>query len=120
MILGSAYQYMIQQPGPQVTVQVEAFSDEHSTSAQRAYSTMCIAYGADKKLFADIVEKDFLPRRRAENCDLDYEDLAFAMTRLIGPHIDKRLASKFHDVWTRTVSARRARLTTPPAPLPTR
>jgi hypothetical protein len=111
MLLGSAYQYMTQQPGPQVTVQVEAFSDEHSTSAQRAYSILCIAYGADKKLFADIVEKDFLPKRRAESCEMDYEDLTLAMTKLISPHIDKRLASKFHEVWSRTVSARRARLT---------
>ena len=71
---------------------------------------MCIAYGADKKLFADIIEKDFLPKRRAESCETEYEDLTFAMTKLIGPHIDKAAAKKFHEVWTRTVSARRARL----------
>ena len=95
-------------PGPQVTVPVSAFSDEHSTPAQRTFNILCIAYGADKKLFADIVEKDFLPKERAEVCAREYDDLNFAMTKLIGPHIDMRLAKKFHEVWARTVSARRA------------
>ena len=72
---------------------------------------LCIAYGSDKELFVDTVEKDFLPKQRAQGCATEYEDLAFAMTRLIGPHIDKRLASKFHETWARTVDIRRARLT---------
>jgi hypothetical protein len=49
-------------------------------------------------------------RWRAETCEIDYDDLTFAMTALIGPHIDKTSARKFHEVWTRTVSARRTRL----------
>jgi Putative metallopeptidase len=110
MILGSAYHHAIQMPGPDVTPSRDAFSNEHSMPAQRAYNVLCIAYGADSKLFADIVEKDFLPKRRAEGCEIEYEDLTFAMTRLIGPHIDKASAKQFHEVWTRTVSARRARL----------
>jgi len=111
MILGSAYGYNIQMPqGPHVTVPLNAFSDEHSLPAQRAFNVLCIAYGADKKLFADVVEKDFLPKKRAEGCEYEYEDLTFAMTKLIGPHIDKRVAKKFHEVWARTISARRARL----------
>jgi hypothetical protein len=72
---------------------------------------LCIDYGADKKLFADVIGKDFLPKRRAEVREREYEDLAFAMTKLIGPHIDKRLANKFHEIWTRTIAARRARFT---------
>lgn len=109
MILGSAYMYNIQMPGPHVTVPINVFSDEHSVPAQRAFNVLCIAYGADKKLFADIVEKDFLPKKRAESCEFEYEDLSFAMTKLIGPHIDKRVARKFHEVWARTIGARRAR-----------
>ena len=110
MILGSAYQYAIRQPGPQVTVPIESFSDEHSLPAQRAFTMLCIAYGSDKELFIDIVEKDFLPKTRAQSCQTEYEDLAFAMSKLISPHIDKRLARKFHETWARTVGARRARL----------
>ncbi|MBR1144333.1 hypothetical protein JQ567_13670 [Bradyrhizobium sp. AUGA SZCCT0431] len=108
MILGSAYHHAIQMPGPQVTVPIRALSGEHSTPAQRTFNILCIAYGADKKLFADIVEKEFLPKDRAEVCAREYDDLNFAMTKLIGPHIDKRLAGRFHEVWARTVSTRRA------------
>jgi len=111
MILGSAYHHAIQMPGPQVTVSVRALSGEHSTPAQRTFNILCIAYGADKKLFADIVEKEFLPKDRAEVCAREYDDLNFAMTKLIGPHIDMQLAKKFHEVWARTVTARRAFLT---------
>lgn len=97
-------------PGQEITLPRQTFSDEHSTPAQRTYNVLCIAYGADKKLFADVVERDLLPKKRAESCDMEYEDLTFAMTKLIAPHIDKAAARKFHEVCTRTVSARRARL----------
>jgi hypothetical protein len=110
MILGAAYQYKLYMPGPQVTVPISTFSDEHSLPPQRAFALLCLGYGADRKLFADIVAKDLLPQKRAEGCETEYEDLAFAMTKLISPHLDKRLARKFHEVWARTVGARRARL----------
>ena len=109
MILGSAYHHKIQMPGTKVTVPTQSFSDEHSLPAQRAFSILCIAFGADKKLFSDVVEKDFLPKSRAEGCEREYEDLTFAMTKLIVPHIDKVAAKKFHEIWARSVDARRAR-----------
>lgn len=111
MILGTAYHHATLMPGPQVTVPLQSFSGEHATPAQRAYNILCAAYGADKKLFADIVEKGYLPKERAEICEREYGDINYAMTRLIGPHIDKRFARKFHETWTRTISARRARFT---------
>ena len=110
MILGSAYHHAIQMPGPEVKIPIQALSNEHSTPAQRTFNILCIAYGADKKLFADVVEKDFLPKGRSEVCAREYDDVNFAMTKLIGPHIDVRLAKKFHEVWARTVTARRAKL----------
>lgn len=114
MILGAAYGYNIQMPqGAKVTVPVDIFSDEHSLPAQRAYNVLCIAYGADKKLFADVVDEGFLPKKRAESCSYEYEDLTFAMTKLIGPYIDRDLARKTHEVWARTAGARRARLARP-------
>ena len=109
-ILGYAYHHAIQMPGSQATVSIRSLSDEHSTPAQRAFNILCIAYGADKTLFADVVEKGFLPKDRAEVCAREYDDLDFAMTKLIRPHIDQRLAGKFHEVWARTVNARRANL----------
>lgn len=114
MILGAAYGYNIQMPqGRRITLAVDVFSDEHSLPAQRAYNVLCIAYGADKKLFADVVEEGFLPKKRAESCSYEYEDLTFAMTKLIAPHIDKKVATKFHEVWARTITERRARYARP-------
>jgi hypothetical protein len=110
LILGSAYHHSLQMPGQKITIPVQLLSNEHSTPAQRAFNILCIGYGADDKLFADVVEKNFLPKERAEVCAREYDDINFAMTTLIGPHIDKRQAKKFHDVWARTVSARRANL----------
>ncbi len=114
LILGAAYGYNIQMPqGVRVTMEVDAFSNEHSLPAQRAYNILCIAYGADSKLFADVVELEFLPKKRAELCPYEYEDLTFAMNKLIRPHIDMKRAAKFHEVWARTVTARRERLARP-------
>ena len=87
MILGSAYHRSMQTSAAGAAPSRNAFSDEHSLPAQRAFNVLCIAYGADKELFADIVEKEFLPKGRAEGCGVEYDDLTFAMTKLIGPHI---------------------------------
>jgi hypothetical protein len=108
-ILGSAYHHAIQMPGPQVTISIELLSGEHSTPAQRTYNILCIAYGADSKLFADIVEKGFLPKDRADTCAREYDDVDFAMTKLIKPHVDLSMAKKSHDVWARAVNGRRAK-----------
>jgi Putative metallopeptidase len=63
-------------------------ADEHGTPAQRLYNLLCIAYGADKELFADVVKQGFLPAQRAEMCEDEYRQIDFAMRQLIGPHID--------------------------------
>lgn len=113
MILGSVYGYRINAPGDEATLPISEFSNEHSLPAQRMFNVLCIAYGSDQKLFADIVEKGFLPKKRAEGCPYEYDDLSFAMTKLIAPHIDKQLAKKSHETWARTITARRERLAKP-------
>jgi hypothetical protein len=62
--------------------------------------------GADQKLFADVVEKEYLPKDRAEHCDGEYKQTAFAFKKLIGPYIDKKLAKKVFVTWMRDVSLR--------------
>jgi hypothetical protein len=64
------------------------FADEHGTPAQRLYNLLCIAHGSDKELFADVVEKGFLPTERAEICENEYRQIDFAYHRLIAPHVD--------------------------------
>ncbi|MBX9841438.1 MAG: DUF4344 domain-containing metallopeptidase [Xanthobacteraceae bacterium] len=110
MVLGTAYGYKREVPGNEVSVPVRTLADEHSLPAQRLYTLLCLAYGADQKLFADIVAKGFLPEERAAGCAVEYGDLDFAMTKLIRPYVDMQLAKKFRVVWTRTISARRERL----------
>ena len=55
---------------------------------------LCTAYGADSKLFADLVEKGYLPKERAEGCEGEYDQVANAMTKLIRPYIDQARAKR--------------------------
>jgi Putative metallopeptidase len=64
------------------------FADEHGTPAQRLYNVLCLAYGSDKKLFGDIVEKGFLPKERAEICADECKQVDLAYRMLIAPHMD--------------------------------
>lgn len=64
-------------------------ADEHSTSAQRLYNLLCIAYGSDKVLFGDVVKRGFLPPERAEICEDEYWQVEFAYKTLIAPHVDR-------------------------------
>jgi hypothetical protein len=65
------------------------FSDEHGTSAQRLYNLLCLAYGSDKELFADAVQKGALPEERAEICEDEYRQVDYAYRTLIVPHVDR-------------------------------
>jgi hypothetical protein len=51
-----------------------------------------MAYGADSKLFSDLIEKGYLPKERAEGCEGEYEQVARAITKLIRPYIDQTRA----------------------------
>jgi Putative metallopeptidase len=99
LILGSAYQYKGDLSSPTVTVTQQKFADEHGTPAQRFFNLLCTAYGADPKLFADVVQKGFLPEDRAVGCEREYAQVSHAFDALIGPHIDRRLARQLHKRW---------------------
>jgi hypothetical protein len=85
-----------------------------STAPRRsASSTDCASLnGADQKLFADVVEKKYLPEDRADGCVDEYEQAAFAFKTLIDPHIDKTRAEKVLHNWMREVDAPRRRPST--------
>ena len=68
------------------------FADEHGTPAQRFYNLLCIAYGAEADLFADVVKEGYLPKDRAEGCKGEYWQVRKAFQRLISPHIDLTMA----------------------------
>ncbi|HYJ44806.1 MAG TPA: DUF4344 domain-containing metallopeptidase [Xanthobacteraceae bacterium] len=92
LIAGVAYTYKLDASKP--STHKNPFADEHGLPAQRFYNVLCIAYGADSELFADLVEKGYLPKERAEGCDGEYEQVVRAMTKLIRPYIDQARAKR--------------------------
>jgi hypothetical protein len=86
-IVGVAWMYAQEAQG--ATVDRSAFADVHSLDGQRFYTVLCLAYGADPRLFADAVEKGHLPQERAEGCADEYRQVAYAVQRLLSPPIDK-------------------------------
>jgi hypothetical protein len=101
LIIGTAYQYRTDIQNPSVTLATKSFSDVHGLPAQRFFNVLCIAYGADKKMFSDVVEYGFLPKERAEDCDSEYEQVALAYRKLVDPHVDRKLAVKALRNWNR-------------------
>lgn len=106
LMLGSAYQYKADLEKPEVSLDIKKFANEHGVPAQRFFNVLCIAYGADSKLFTDVVERGYLPESRAELCYAEYEQIAFAFKKLIGPHIDKARAKKVLKMWMRDIEGR--------------
>lgn len=94
LILGSAYQYVVDMQQANITLPLKKFSDEHGTPAQRFYNVLCIAYGADQKLFSDVLASGFLPKERAEGCEDEFYQVSFAFRTLVGPHVEKSLARR--------------------------
>src|SRR5215475_15082021 len=97
LILGAAHSYNNYVKNPTVTAPLTAFSDEHGPPAQRYYNLLCLAYGADPVLFADIVDMKYLPKERAKLCRGQYGELAYAFHQLIVPHLDRQLAKQVMD-----------------------
>ena len=99
LIMGNAYQYKSDVAGHKLPLSLEHFANEHGTGAQRFFNVLCLAYGSDPKLYADSVEKGYLPKERSEACEAEYKQVTFAFDTLIRPHIDRRLARKLYAVW---------------------
>jgi hypothetical protein len=97
LIGGVAYAYKTEAEAATKPPTMTHFADVHGTPAQRFYNVLCIAYGADKQLFGDIVEKGYLPKDRAEDCKDEYQQVAYAYEKLIGPHVDLARAKKVFD-----------------------
>jgi putative metallopeptidase DUF4344 len=101
LILGAAYSYtgFVKQltGNPKVTMPLSALSSDHGQPEQRYYNLICISYGYDPEVFAEAADKKYLPAARAKVCQLEYQNLRYAVKRLINPHIDQELAQKVID-----------------------
>jgi len=101
LITGTAYAYFSEAKNADQP-SLREFAEEHGTAAQRAYNLLCLAYGADTKLFGDFVSKGYLPKERAETCEEEYEQVQNAIEILIRPHVDRALEKKVLDgTWLR-------------------
>ena len=106
LITGAAYSYNRYVHSPEVNAPLKAFSDIHGAPAQRFYNLLCLAYGADPTLFADLVDKRYLPKERAIHCKREYDQVAFAFQEIIAPHLDQQLARQVLDKkWLSEVKA---------------
>src|SRR5262245_26965072 len=100
LITGAAYSYRNVVQDSASFVALQAFSDIHSMPAQRFFNLLCIAYGADPITFAHAVEEKYLPASRARDCKREYDEVAFAFKKLIGPHLDQGFAQQaLHKDW---------------------
>ena len=85
---------------------LEKYSSVHGLPEQRFYNLVCWAYGADPKTFANVVEKGYLPQRRAGNCEYEYQTFKRAWTSEMSPHIDRQMARAVLDTtWLPASSA---------------
>ncbi|MBW8284526.1 MAG: DUF4344 domain-containing metallopeptidase [Rhizobium sp.] len=63
-----------------------AFWDSHGLDEQRAYSTVCLMVGKDKKRFHDFAQSIEYPEYRAEECLVEYQSLLRSWEKVLGPH----------------------------------
>jgi hypothetical protein len=78
------------------------FSDTVSPDYQRFFNYVCIAYAAAPLLFGDLVERGILPKRRAQRCDGEYEQIRKAFNLRIMPYVDPELLIKIRSTdWLR-------------------
>ena len=121
LITGTAFAYLIDAKSADAPLTpkefAEDFAEVHGMPQQRAYNVLCIAYGADTKLFGDFVTKGYLPKERADVCEEEYEQVQDAYEELVVPHIDRALAKKiFNRTWLRKTTSRRQRRPGSPRP----
>ncbi len=102
LISGAAYYFRRHLQSENVTLKLSAFSGEHSQPQERFYNLACMAYGANATIFAELIDKEFLPERRAKRCQRDYAKVSNALQTLLRPHIDADLARVvLDDAWLR-------------------
>lgn len=94
LIGGAAFSYKNYVNNPKVVVPLEAFSEVHGAPMQRFYNLLCMAYGADRETFGDLVTNGYLPQARARNCRVEFGEANFAFQQTVRPSVDRDMAKK--------------------------
>jgi hypothetical protein len=71
-----------------------AYVDVHGTASQRLYNALCLGYGGDNETFKDFVQRNWLPKSRADNCGNEFLQLKSAFIKTIMPFIDQDRMNK--------------------------
>lgn len=77
---------------PVVQVRLASFASDHGQPQERFYNLLCLAFGSNPVLFADLAQEGYLPLTRTRGCQYEYNAVADAFHREIVPHIDLELA----------------------------
>ncbi len=94
LIGGAAFSYKNYINNPKVVVPLEAFSEVHGAPVQRFYNMLCMAFGADRETFGDLVTNGYLPQVRARNCRVEFGEANFAFQQTVRPSVDRDMAKK--------------------------
>lgn len=62
-------------------------ADDHGLALQRLTNLLCLAYGADRRTFGDLVGSRALPAFRAARCAAEYGLAAASLGRLFRHHL---------------------------------
>lgn len=90
IVKGFVY-FWAREKDPAVSASMSVWSDEHGMASQRMYSALCLAYGGDPKTFQEFIDRDWLPKKRADHCDQEFTQLKLAFADTVLPFIDQEL-----------------------------
>jgi hypothetical protein len=85
-IAGVAWMYAQEDKSSKISQ--SSLANVHGLAGQRYYNTLCMAYGAEPGVFNDLIERKLLPEERAEGCEDEYRQVAFALQALMRRYID--------------------------------
>lgn len=64
-----------------------SFWDEHSLGEQRYYNIVCWSYGSNPEGLADLIEDEWLPQERADQCPDEFARMSKAWDTLLSPYV---------------------------------
>lgn len=70
------------------------YADPHGAASQRMYNVLCMAYGGERDWFQDLVDSQWLPPQRAQDCVQEYQQAYNAFRKTIYPFIDQAQMAK--------------------------
>ena len=82
------------------------FADVHGLDRQRFYNVLCLAWGADPKLYDFAKDLGHLPDERAQWCGEEYRQVQYAVRVLIRQHVDEKEIERVRAKFARSNLAR--------------